>query len=181
MININTTNLQEGIGGSYRLSSLDRLAARQRILEQNNGLGNVQLEAAAAAAAAAAANNTSNGHNSSSAASNNSHRKETSGTSTSNGHNNSNGGGIISGVSFVGVLRLFLFLFFFPFLLFFSILFHSFWLFISVDFVYSFSTLIFKALFIIQIFYFLLPFHLLQYSAHTFNYHTEYTDLVKSE
>jgi hypothetical protein len=30
---------QEGIGGSYRLASLDRLANRQRLLEQNNGLG----------------------------------------------------------------------------------------------------------------------------------------------
>uniref|UniRef100_A0A336MFU1 CSON014269 protein n=1 Tax=Culicoides sonorensis TaxID=179676 RepID=A0A336MFU1_CULSO len=36
---------KEGIGGSYRLTSLDRLAARQRILEQNNGLGTVQLNA----------------------------------------------------------------------------------------------------------------------------------------
>jgi hypothetical protein len=31
--------LKDGIGGSYRLTSLDRLAARQRILEQNGGLG----------------------------------------------------------------------------------------------------------------------------------------------
>ncbi|XP_037047418.1 septin-7-like isoform X4 [Bradysia coprophila] len=30
---------KDGIGGSYRLASLDRLATRQRILEQNGGLG----------------------------------------------------------------------------------------------------------------------------------------------
>ncbi|XP_070497712.1 septin-7 isoform X7 [Chironomus tepperi] len=30
---------KDGIGGSYRLASLDRLANRQRLLEQNNGLG----------------------------------------------------------------------------------------------------------------------------------------------
>ncbi|XP_037903350.1 septin-7 isoform X5 [Hermetia illucens] len=35
---------KEGIGGSYRLASLDRLASRQRLLEQNGGLGNVVLE-----------------------------------------------------------------------------------------------------------------------------------------
>lgn len=35
---------KDGIGGSYRLASLDRLANRQRILEQNGGLGNVNLE-----------------------------------------------------------------------------------------------------------------------------------------
>lgn len=32
---------QDGIGGSYRLASLDRLASRQRILEQNGGYGAV--------------------------------------------------------------------------------------------------------------------------------------------
>lgn len=32
-------NGKDGIGGSYRLASLDRLATRQRILEQNGGLG----------------------------------------------------------------------------------------------------------------------------------------------
>lgn len=31
--------IKDGIGGSYRLASLDRLATRQRILEQNSGLG----------------------------------------------------------------------------------------------------------------------------------------------
>ncbi|XP_055838315.1 protein peanut isoform X2 [Episyrphus balteatus] len=35
---------KEGIGGSYRLASLDRLANRQRLLEQNGGMGNVSLE-----------------------------------------------------------------------------------------------------------------------------------------
>ncbi|XP_055920037.1 protein peanut isoform X5 [Eupeodes corollae] len=35
---------KEGIGGSYRLASLDRLANRQRMLEQNGGMGNVSLE-----------------------------------------------------------------------------------------------------------------------------------------
>lgn len=30
---------KDGIGGSYRLASLDRLASRQRILEQNGGYG----------------------------------------------------------------------------------------------------------------------------------------------
>lgn len=33
------TNEKDGIGGSYRLASLDRLATRQRILEQNGGYG----------------------------------------------------------------------------------------------------------------------------------------------
>lgn len=32
-------NQKDGIGGSYRLASLDRLATRQRILEQNGGHG----------------------------------------------------------------------------------------------------------------------------------------------
>lgn len=32
-------NKKDGIGGSYRLASLDRLASRQRILEQNGGYG----------------------------------------------------------------------------------------------------------------------------------------------
>lgn len=67
--------LQEGIGGSYRLSSLDRLAARQRLLEQNNGLGNVQLEP-------------KNGHDGKNGSTTNGT------TATSN-----NGGGIPSGVS----------------------------------------------------------------------------------
>lgn len=31
--------LKEGIGGSYRIPSLDRLAYKQRLLEQNGGLG----------------------------------------------------------------------------------------------------------------------------------------------
>lgn len=31
--------IKDGIGGSYRLASLDRLATRQRILEQNGGYG----------------------------------------------------------------------------------------------------------------------------------------------
>ncbi|KAG5676962.1 hypothetical protein PVAND_006754 [Polypedilum vanderplanki] len=35
---------KEGIGGSYRLASLDRLANRQRLLEQNNGLGQVDAK-----------------------------------------------------------------------------------------------------------------------------------------
>ncbi|KAL5288458.1 SEPT7 family protein [Megaselia abdita] len=35
---------KDGIGGSCRLASLDRLANRQRILEQNGGLGNVNLD-----------------------------------------------------------------------------------------------------------------------------------------
>lgn len=33
--------IKDGIGGSYRLASLDRLASRQRILEQNGGYGAV--------------------------------------------------------------------------------------------------------------------------------------------
>lgn len=41
---MNVLLLKEGIGGSYRLASLDRLASRQRLLEQNGGLGNVVLE-----------------------------------------------------------------------------------------------------------------------------------------
>lgn len=34
-----TISKKDGIGGSYRLASLDRLASRQRILEQNGGYG----------------------------------------------------------------------------------------------------------------------------------------------
>jgi hypothetical protein len=34
------------IGGSYRLASLDRLASRQRLLEQNNGLGSNDIKTA---------------------------------------------------------------------------------------------------------------------------------------
>lgn len=37
----NIENIKDGIGGSYRLASLDRLATRQRILEQNGGYGAV--------------------------------------------------------------------------------------------------------------------------------------------
>lgn len=33
--------VKDGIGGSYRLASLDRLATRQRILEQNGGAGSL--------------------------------------------------------------------------------------------------------------------------------------------
>lgn len=33
------TTHQDGIGGSYRLASLDRLAARQRMLDQTGGIG----------------------------------------------------------------------------------------------------------------------------------------------
>lgn len=40
----NKKKYQDGIGGSYRLASLDRLANRQRILEQNNGLGQADLK-----------------------------------------------------------------------------------------------------------------------------------------
>ncbi|XP_055688914.1 septin-7 isoform X3 [Lutzomyia longipalpis] len=35
---------KEGIGGSYRIPSLDRLAYKQRLLEQNGGLGGVVIE-----------------------------------------------------------------------------------------------------------------------------------------
>ncbi|GAB0094726.1 Protein peanut [Sergentomyia squamirostris] len=35
---------KEGIGGSYRIPSLDRLAYKQRLLEQNGGLGGVSIE-----------------------------------------------------------------------------------------------------------------------------------------
>ena len=31
--------LKDGIGGSYRLPSLDRLAYKQRLLQENGGLG----------------------------------------------------------------------------------------------------------------------------------------------
>lgn len=40
---LHVTAKQEGIGGSYRLASLDRLANRQRVLEQNNGLGQADM------------------------------------------------------------------------------------------------------------------------------------------
>lgn len=43
-IHICSSQQKDGIGGSYRLASLDRLANRQRILEQNGGLGNVNLD-----------------------------------------------------------------------------------------------------------------------------------------
>lgn len=34
--------LKDGIGGSYRLPSLDRLAYKQRLLQENGGLGLVE-------------------------------------------------------------------------------------------------------------------------------------------
>lgn len=87
------------------------MAARQRILEQNNGLGNVQLEP-----------NKSNGHKDASAspavavaatamAVASSGGGSSSNGSATNGHSHSNGGGIPSGVS-DGGLRNSFFLFF---------------------------------------------------------------------